>query len=88
MQGGTAEKTVSSAELVKGICVPYAENIKDREQVIDQVTASAQPGDVVVVMGARDNTLTAFAERILGSLQKKKFSSHTKKKENFYQEGK
>ena len=86
--GGTAEKTVSSAELVKGICVPYAENIKDREQVIDQVTASAQPGDVVVVMGARDNTLTAFAERILGSLQKKKFSSHTKKKENFYQEGK
>ena len=69
--GGTTEKTISSAELVREIWVPKAENIKDREQVIAQVAAGAQPGDVVVVMGARDNSLTDVAQKILKSLENK-----------------
>ena len=77
--GGTAEKTISSAELVREICVPQAENLKDREQVIDQVAASAQPGDVVVVMGARDNSLTSVAQKILRSLKNKTVFPHKKK---------
>ena len=76
--GGTAEKTISSAELVRKICVPHAENLKDREQAIDQVTVSAQPGDVVVVMGARDNSLTSLAQKILRSLKNKTTSLNEK----------
>jgi UDP-N-acetylmuramate--alanine ligase len=78
--GGTAEKTISSADLVREICVPQAENLKDREQVIDQVAANAQPGDVVVVMGARDNSLTSVAQKILRSLKNKTAFSHEEKK--------
>jgi UDP-N-acetylmuramate--alanine ligase len=77
--GGTAEKTISSAELVREICVPQAKNLKDREQVIDQVATIAQPGDVVVVMGARDNSLTSMAQKILRSLKNKTVFSHKKK---------
>ena len=86
--GGTAEKSISSAELARDVITPRSQNLKDRDQVIAFITEEASPGDVVVVMGARDNTLTAFAERILGSLQKKTFSSNTEKKENFNEEGK
>jgi len=79
--GGTAEKTISSADLVREICVPHAENLKDREQAIDQVTVSAQPGDVVVVMGARDNSLTIMAQKILSGLKNKTAFSHEKNDE-------
>ncbi len=86
--GGTAEKSISSAELVREIYIPQTENLKDREQVIDHVTERAQPGDVVVVMGARDNSLTSLAQKILRSLKSKTAFSHEEKKMIFSKEGK
>ena len=59
---------------------------KQATQVIYQVAASAQPGDVVVVMGARDNSLTSVAQKILRSLQNK--TAFSLKKMIFSEEGK
>lgn len=39
--------------------------IPDREACGTMIAALAGPGDRIVVMGARDDTLTAFAQGIL-----------------------
>ena len=74
--GGTTERSLSSADLVNEIFIPRAKNLGDREQVIAQVTEIAKPGDVVVVMGARDNSLTDLAHKILRGLKNKTASFH------------
>jgi len=65
--GGTADRSVSSADLAQRIqalgatvsCPPT------RAEVATQVAARAQSGDVVYSMGARDPELPAFARGIL-----------------------
>ena len=59
---------ISSQDLlarVSGPCGRYAES---REGAIARVQEYAQPGDVVAVMGARDDTLSLLAQQVLNSL--------------------
>jgi len=46
-----------------------AEHVPDRAACGERLAALARPGDRIVVMGARDDTLTQFAEEIVASLR-------------------
>ena len=68
--GGTVDRSVGSAEIVAGINEKggKAEHVPDRAEAGRRLAALAKPGDRIVVMGARDDTLPAFAADILASL--------------------
>jgi UDP-N-acetylmuramate--alanine ligase len=40
-----------------------------REKILAQMAAAAQPGDILLVLGARDPTLTDFARKLLATLK-------------------
>lgn len=68
--GGTVDRSVGSeriAALVKA-AGGRAEHIAAREECGARIVALARPGDRIVVMGARDDTLTEFARSILDRL--------------------
>jgi len=68
--GGTTNREVGSGDIIAGVLVAgrRAEHIADRAACRDRLIALARPGDRVVVMGARDDTLTLIAEEILAKL--------------------
>jgi UDP-N-acetylmuramate--alanine ligase len=68
--GGTVDRSVGSERIVALINAAggHAEHIAAREACADRIVALAQPGDRIVVMGARDDTLTEFARSILARL--------------------
>jgi UDP-N-acetylmuramate--alanine ligase len=68
--GGSARRDVSSAEIAAAISARgrNAELTAGRAELIDQVVAAARPGDLVLVMGARDPSLTRLAHSILDGL--------------------
>jgi UDP-N-acetylmuramate--alanine ligase len=68
--GGTTSREVGSADIVAGVrgFGRTAEHQPEREACADRLAALAQPGDRIVVMGARDDTLTVFAETLLARL--------------------
>lgn len=65
--GGTVDRSVGSADIVADIVTRGAQAVlvQDRQAALEAVTAGAAKGDRVVVMGARDDTLSAFAAQIL-----------------------
>ena len=68
--GGTTSREVGSGDIVAGI-VDHgrrAEHIADRAACADRLIELARPGDRIVVMGARDDTLTQFAEELVARL--------------------
>jgi UDP-N-acetylmuramate--alanine ligase len=68
--GGTAQRDFSSADLVRDIVARgrEAEFAPSREWLVRRVAEVAQPGDLVLVMGARDPSLTTFAGELLAAL--------------------
>ena len=65
--GGTATRDFSAADIIgeikaRGINAEFAGS---REWLIGRIGADAREGDLVLVMGARDPSLTAFARSIL-----------------------
>ncbi|HYG46346.1 MAG TPA: Mur ligase family protein [Allosphingosinicella sp.] len=68
--GGTVERSVTSADIVGDIRARgrNAEHIPDRADVGRRLAALARPGDRILVMGARDDTLSQFAGELLESL--------------------
>ena len=68
--GGTTDRSVGTEQIVEGVrgFGHQAEHIAERAACADRLVALARPGDRIVVMGARDDTLTQFAEEILGRL--------------------
>jgi UDP-N-acetylmuramate--alanine ligase len=68
--GGTVDRSVGSERIVALIKVSggQAEHIPAREECAERILALARPGDRIVVMGARDDTLTEFARAILARL--------------------
>lgn len=70
--GGTVVRDISSEQIVEDIVKAggNAKCIPTRPEIVKAVTAIAQPGDVVLVMGARDDTLTDFCHQILEALQR------------------
>jgi UDP-N-acetylmuramate--alanine ligase len=68
--GGTVDRAVSSEQIVAGVrgrgfeAAAFAE----RAACGDKLLELAEPGDRIVVMGARDDTLSAFAGEMLARL--------------------
>ena len=68
-QGGTVERTHGSdwlAEQVRGR--RQAEHIAQRAEIGDALIAEAKPGDRILIMGARDDTLIDFARGLVERL--------------------
>lgn len=68
--GGTTDRSVGSNVIVNAVNAGnrLAEHIPERNACGVRLAELAQPGDRIVIMGARDDTLSAFAEDILGKL--------------------
>ena len=68
--GGTAAKDISSAEVIADIAAQgtAAEWAPSREWLVARLAEEAQPGDLILVMGARDPSLTTLAQQILAGL--------------------
>lgn len=68
--GGTVDRSEGSERIVALIRAAggRAEHIAARDAVADWVAVHAAPGDRVVVMGARDDTLSTFAGDLLARL--------------------
>jgi UDP-N-acetylmuramate--alanine ligase len=68
--GGTADRTVGSGDIVNGIRAlgRHAEHIPDRLACGVRLIALARPGDRIVIMGARDDSLSQFAADLLARL--------------------
>ena len=68
--GGTVDRSEGSGRIVDLIAKAggRALHINTREGCGDFIVENAKPGDRVVVMGARDDTLTEFAEDMLARL--------------------
>jgi len=68
--GGTVERAVTSQDIVRGVAVGSrkAFAFPDRSACGDKLVALARPGDRIVIMGARDDTLAEFAADLLRRL--------------------
>lgn len=68
--GGTVERTVTSADIVADVrsAGRLAEHVPDRAEAGLRLAALARAGDRILVMGARDDTLSQFAAEVLESL--------------------
>ena len=68
--GGTTDRSVSSSHIVEGVVAEgrQAEAHATRAECGDRLVELAQPGDRILVMGARDDTLTTFARELLTRL--------------------
>jgi UDP-N-acetylmuramate--alanine ligase len=68
--GGTAQKDISSAHLIDAIAQQNrnATFLATRDAIQAHLVREAKTGDRIVIMGARDDTLTDFARGILACL--------------------
>ena len=68
--GGTVDKSVGSQSITDAVtdAGQNAEYIPAREDCGNRMVDLAEPGDRIVIMGARDDTLSAFAADILARL--------------------
>lgn len=71
--GGTANRVISAADLILKIRDRGrdARFFEERARIAEAIVSESRPGDVVVVMGARDDTLTDFCRAILDGLRAK-----------------
>jgi UDP-N-acetylmuramate--alanine ligase len=68
--GGTVDRSEGSERIVRLIrdAGGQAEHLPSREDCAARIAEIARPGDRIVVMGARDDTLTQFAKDLLARL--------------------
>jgi len=68
--GGTVERTVGSEHIVAGVRAAgrHAEHVAEREAAGDRLSELAREGDRIVIMGARDDTLSRFARDVLAKV--------------------
>lgn len=64
--GGTVDRSIGTKEVAANI--PQAGVYDDRAAVKKEILSIAQSGDRIVIMGARDDTLSEFAKEILSEL--------------------
>ncbi len=69
--GGTVAREVTSADIVTDVAATgaHALHIPSREAAAAHLVAQARPGDRIVVMGARDDTLSLLAEAMVAQLR-------------------
>jgi UDP-N-acetylmuramate--alanine ligase len=65
--GGTADRSVTAKNVVEW-AGPKAQWFEKRTDILPVILSEAKPGDRIVIMGARDDTLSDFAREILGKL--------------------
>jgi UDP-N-acetylmuramate--alanine ligase len=68
--GGTADRTVTSEQIVSGVRARGREAMAfaERNACGDKLIDLAEPGDRIVIMGARDDTLSIFAAELVKRL--------------------
>ena len=64
--GGTVDRSLGADTIIARIAGPTARHIPARDDAATAIAGLARPGDRIVVMGARDDTLSAFAKNLLG----------------------
>ncbi|WP_315763650.1 glutamate ligase domain-containing protein [Sphingomonas sp. Y38-1Y] len=71
--GGTTSREVTSADIAADLAAlgAPARHIPDRAAAAAHLVAGARPGDRIVVMGARDDTLSQLAADMLAALAKR-----------------
>ncbi len=64
--GGTAQKDISSQDIIAGLghAAFHAQTVRDREELLSRLKDDAEPGDCILLMGARDPSLPALAKNI------------------------
>jgi UDP-N-acetylmuramate--alanine ligase len=69
-QGGTTTREVTSADIVADVQASGrdARHVPARDDAAATLIAMARPGDRIVLMGARDDTLSLLAQRMLDEL--------------------
>lgn len=69
--GGTAKKDISSSDIAEGLkdCTFKVVVLNKREDAIAAIAQSAKPGNIVISMGARDPSLSEFAQSIAQAIQ-------------------
>ena len=65
---GVSCRTVYEGLKARGVSVSYDDC---RERILAEMAGAAQPGDILLVLGARDPTLTDFARKLLASLKER-----------------
>ncbi len=75
--GGTVEKDISSGDITAAVVKGNrdARFAPQREDITHLLAHEARAGDVILVMGARDPSLTEFCREIIRELEKKTKSS-------------
>lgn len=70
--GGTVAREVGSGDIAAGVrdLGRNAEHIAERAACGERLVELARPGDRIVVMGARDDTLALFAEELVERLRR------------------
>jgi UDP-N-acetylmuramate--alanine ligase len=70
--GGTTDRSVGSEDIASGIRAAgrNAEALPTREACGDRLIDLARPGDRIIIMGARDDTLSVFAADLLARLSR------------------
>jgi UDP-N-acetylmuramate--alanine ligase len=68
--GGTVDRSVTSTDIVAGIESRGRKALafETRAECGDRLLSLAKPGDRIVIMGARDDTLSQFAAELLQRL--------------------
>ncbi|WP_109354290.1 Mur ligase family protein [Sphingorhabdus sp. EL138] len=71
--GGTVDRSIGSNFITDAVKLAggKARHIADREECGSYIVDIAEPGDRIVIMGARDDTLSIFASDILSKLAAK-----------------
>lgn len=69
--GGTTDRSVGSEDIAAGVrgLGRQAEALATRDACGDRLIEMARPGDRIVVMGARDDTLSTFAQGLVERLK-------------------
>jgi UDP-N-acetylmuramate--alanine ligase len=69
-QGGTVDKSRGSDWLADQVGAKggNAKHVPDRAEIGQKLVAEARPGDRILIMGARDDTLAEFARELLRKL--------------------
>jgi UDP-N-acetylmuramate--alanine ligase len=71
--GGTVDRSVGSRDIVEGVAAQgrQAEAFPDRAACGERLLGLARPGDRIVIMGARDDTLSQFGAELLERVRAK-----------------
>ncbi len=68
--GGTTDKSIGSDVLVSDVG-ENALHLAKRDECGDHILSIARPGDRIVIMGARDDTLSEFANDLMARLEER-----------------